>query len=92
MQQWWGGFKAGCGGVCRDHNGRRLYGFSKYLGSCNALVAQLWRRLTCMKLALKNGFKKVWFEMDSKVAVEFIKNRVEDSHLIKSVRRWIHKD
>lgn len=33
--------RAGCGGVCRDYNGRWLYEFSKYLGSCNALMAEL---------------------------------------------------
>lgn len=31
--------KAGCGGVFRWQEGKWLYGFSRKLGDCNALVA-----------------------------------------------------
>ncbi|MBA0553857.1 hypothetical protein Golob_013000, partial [Gossypium lobatum] len=33
---------AATGGFVRDHNGRWIVGFSKYLGNCTVIEAELW--------------------------------------------------
>ncbi|MCH84446.1 putative non-LTR retroelement reverse transcriptase [Trifolium medium] len=36
------GHPAGCGGVIKDSNGQWCGGFAKHIGSCSAIVAELW--------------------------------------------------
>lgn len=51
--------KSGCGGVFRDDNGVWLGGFSKFVGYCSVVVAELWGILEGLKMAIDKGFKKV---------------------------------
>jgi len=36
------GVKSGCGGLFRDSNGRWIKGYTKKIGACDALHAEIW--------------------------------------------------
>lgn len=50
---------AGCGGLIRDHQGKWLHGFSKFIGFCNPLVAKLWGIFEGLKLCHDKGWRHV---------------------------------
>jgi len=52
-----------CGGVLRDSGGNWMCDFSKFLGSCSAYMADLWRVLKGLKLARSRGFTRIelWY-------------------------------
>ncbi|XP_061360507.1 uncharacterized protein LOC133304483 [Gastrolobium bilobum] len=58
-----------CGGVIRDAAGNWLTGFTKFLGSGTSTLAEIWGFLTGMDLAWHKGFRRVFVEGDSKVAL-----------------------
>lgn len=43
--------QARCGGLFRDSTGNWLYGFTKRLGTCNALHAEMWGMWTGIQMA-----------------------------------------
>lgn len=45
------GLIAGCEGVIRDETGAWVLGFNSLLGSCNALMAELWGTIRGLKVA-----------------------------------------
>jgi ribonuclease HI len=47
-------------------------GFSHKLGSCSALMAELWGILTALHIASEKGYNKLLIESDSTVAVDLI--------------------
>lgn len=49
-----------------------IQGFHCNLGACNAIWAELWGPYIGVKLAGSHGVKKVIFELDSQVVVQFI--------------------
>lgn len=62
-----------CGGLARDHNGRLVRGFyCSWVGSCNAVWAELWGLRRGIRLAQDLALRSVLFEMDSKVVVDMV--------------------
>ena len=53
-----------CGGIIQDSNSKVLSCFSKRLGYCNVILAELW--------SLKYGIKFALFEMDAREVVHMI--------------------
>ncbi|MBA0763079.1 hypothetical protein Gotri_012596 [Gossypium trilobum] len=47
---------AATGGFVRDHNGRWIVGFSKYLGNCTVMEAELWGILEGLNIMLYRRF------------------------------------
>ncbi|GAU41583.1 hypothetical protein TSUD_271920 [Trifolium subterraneum] len=68
---------AGCGGLLRDSNGRWLTGYSRKIGTCDSLSAEMWGMYLGMQLAWRNGFHHLQVESDSKILVDMIMGNVK---------------
>ncbi|CAL0327373.1 unnamed protein product [Lupinus luteus] len=71
---------AACGGVVRDHNGNFLFAFSKHLGNCTVMQAELWGILYGLKLVQQRGFRKTSTETDSSSSVQLISSGCPQTH------------
>ncbi|CAJ2647032.1 unnamed protein product [Trifolium pratense] len=63
---------AGCGGLLRDSDGRWLTGYSRKIGTCDALGAEMWGMYLGMQIAWRQGFNNLQVESDSKMLVDMI--------------------
>ncbi|KAL4304437.1 hypothetical protein GQ457_10G025090 [Hibiscus cannabinus] len=63
---------ATCGGIGRDSNGNWCFGFSRALGLCSALEAELWGVFEGLATAWSLGFPRVIVEMDCHDVYEMV--------------------
>ncbi|KAL4362445.1 hypothetical protein GQ457_04G027620 [Hibiscus cannabinus] len=63
---------ASCGGVGRDDEGNWKFGFSRFLGLCSALEAELWGMFEGLTTAWSLGFTRVIVEVDCRDAYDMI--------------------
>jgi len=68
---------AGCGGLLRNSDGRWLQGYSRKIGACDALSAEMWGMYFGMKLAWRQGFQHLKVESDSIMLVDMIMGTVK---------------
>ncbi|CAL0323472.1 unnamed protein product [Lupinus luteus] len=61
-----------CGGAVRDHLEAFIFAFTKQLGHCSAIQAELWGILIGMRLFAQRGFRQICIEIDSKSSVQLI--------------------
>ncbi|MCI46118.1 ribonuclease H protein, partial [Trifolium medium] len=47
---------AGCGGLQRDSDGRWLTGYSRKIGTCDALGTEMWGMYLGMQIAWRQGY------------------------------------
>ncbi|XP_019152396.1 PREDICTED: uncharacterized protein LOC109149189 [Ipomoea nil] len=66
-----------CGGVLRNNEGQYIGGFSKKIGTCSALEAEVWGIYVGIQKAWELGYRKVMFETDCSKAINLI-NGAED--------------
>ncbi|KAE8669634.1 hypothetical protein F3Y22_tig00112226pilonHSYRG00037 [Hibiscus syriacus] len=66
---------ATAGGVLRDHHGTWIRGFSRIIGICCALKAELWALHDILVMAWNMGFRRVEVETDCMTAVKLINDR-----------------
>lgn len=59
-------------GVIRDSNGNWIVGFSKFLGSGDALLAEIWALKLGLCLCVSKGLKNIFVETDSAIAAHLI--------------------
>ncbi|MCI17164.1 ribonuclease H protein, partial [Trifolium medium] len=83
--------QAGCGGVFRDESGTWLSGFSRKIGSCSALMTELWGILSALQAATEKGYRKVCFESDSAVAIDLIEKGCPQNHPCASIVSRINR-
>ncbi|PNX90804.1 ethylene responsive transcription factor 1b [Trifolium pratense] len=71
-------------------------GFAKYVGMCNAFVAELWGVLEGLRLVRRLGFNKVELNIDSQAVVQAIKSNCSNSlvggSLLKQIWRLLEID
>lgn len=67
--------RIGCGGLLRDYLGCWLGGFSKNIGACNVLIAEMCGVLEGLKFALGKGYKKVELQKDNTIFSKAINKR-----------------
>ncbi|CAI9756181.1 unnamed protein product [Fraxinus pennsylvanica] len=69
------------GGILRDHEGEVLFAFHEYYGTCccSALAAELKALLAGLKICLKRGYKNIWVELDTLLAVKLISDPATNS-------------
>ncbi|WCJ44200.1 RNA-directed DNA polymerase (reverse transcriptase)-related family protein [Euphorbia peplus] len=65
-------FRSSAGGLIRDCNGNWIRGFSKKIGSCSVLKAELWGILEGLKMSWDMGLRKVQVEVDNQLCVDLI--------------------
>ncbi|KAL4280844.1 hypothetical protein GQ457_03G019340 [Hibiscus cannabinus] len=67
--------RAACGGVLRDHTGTWIRGFTRFVGRCSVVEAELWGIGTGMALAWELGYRQLVIETDSVDALRLIEQR-----------------
>lgn len=84
-----------CGGIIRDDQGRWICAFSKFVGKCNALMADIWGIYEGLKLIVARGFERVEINCDSLESINIIemvgKNRSVGSNLVRQVHVLLSK-
>ncbi|KAK4276187.1 hypothetical protein QN277_019161 [Acacia crassicarpa] len=79
---------AGCGGLIWECRGKWICGYSRKLGSCSAMRAEVWAVLTGLELAIKYNCNRVVVESDSVVVVSILKAmQVDDAPVPKIVQQ-----
>ena len=69
-----GSDRAGCGGLVRDEHGSWIGGFTRYIGSTNSFIAELWGLREGLLLCCNLNIDFLVVEMDAQVVVEIFKN------------------
>ncbi|KAF7805662.1 aspartic proteinase-like protein 2 [Senna tora] len=87
---------AAVGGVARDASGNFLFSFCHRVGLCDIRWAELRGVLDGLDLLWSKGFRRVVIESDSEVALDLIKNGVDQSHhvsgLVHQIRSLINQN
>lgn len=68
---------ASIGGVYRDHDGAFLLGYAERIGTATSSVAELAALRRGLELAVRNGWRRVWAEGDSKAVVDVVCDRAD---------------
>ncbi|KAL4318457.1 hypothetical protein GQ457_18G015190 [Hibiscus cannabinus] len=87
--------RAGVGGVLRDDRGCWLLGFSRFLGRCDSLLAELWAIHDGLLHAWDSGYVRVELESDCLEVVRIINSEsraLEGSALVSSITGVISRD
>ncbi|XP_024640596.1 uncharacterized protein [Medicago truncatula] len=69
------GSHAACGGLFRDHRGSLLGAFVCNIGTSTVFYAEVYAFLLALEYAAQNGWRNVWLESDSTIALLVFKNR-----------------
>ncbi|PNX97212.1 nucleic acid binding protein [Trifolium pratense] len=84
---------AGCGGLLCDSDGRWLTRYSRKIGTCDALGAEMWGMYLGMQIAWRQGFNNLQVESDSKMLVDMItgKTRIngKPSTLVRRIQELL---
>ncbi|CAJ2634326.1 unnamed protein product [Trifolium pratense] len=68
---------AGCGGLIRDCDGQWRTGYTRKIGTCDALHAEMWGMYEGLKIARRQGFSHIIVESDSKLLVDMVTNNCQ---------------
>nr|ABD32321.2 Ribonuclease H [Medicago truncatula] len=66
------GVIAGCGGLFRDLDGRWIKGYTKKIGACDALHAEMWGLYLGLDMAWREHYSHLIVESDSKILIDMI--------------------
>ncbi|CAN1146097.1 Putative ribonuclease H protein At1g65750, partial [Linum perenne] len=85
--------KAAAGGLLRDGEGRCLHSYSINLGICSITRAEIRGVLEGIRLAWREGFRKVEVQMDSKAVIAILLDKdqsIDHSHALEVLefRDW----
>ncbi|KAK8479689.1 hypothetical protein V6N11_009833 [Hibiscus sabdariffa] len=87
--------RAFVGGVFRDNDGAWLFGFSRSIGRCSVVLAELWAILEALRRAWAKGYRYVVLESDCADAVRMILgvSEVFMGHaLVAAIQSFLCKD
>ncbi|KAE8680158.1 hypothetical protein F3Y22_tig00111392pilonHSYRG00374 [Hibiscus syriacus] len=74
--------RARCG-VAKDSSGTWLFGFSKFIGICLIIDAELWGAFVGLTFAWNAGFRQVILELDSMEALRILKSDYNGTHSLR---------
>ncbi|KAK9016208.1 hypothetical protein V6N11_007288 [Hibiscus sabdariffa] len=86
---------AGVGGVIRDDTGSWRFGFARFVGRCNALLAELWAIHDGLLHTWELGYLRVELELDCLEAVRIVNCQSSEwggSALVTSIRCLLEAD
>ena len=69
-----GSDRTGCGGLVRDEHGSWIGGFTRYIGSTNSFIAELWGLREGLLLCCNLDIDFLVVEVDAQAVVEIFKN------------------
>ncbi|KAL4320177.1 hypothetical protein GQ457_18G016630 [Hibiscus cannabinus] len=84
-----------CGGVIRDCNGGWRIVFSRFVGICSVLEAELWGVVEGLRLAWDAGYRRSVLEVDSLEVFRLIHGHssgVRSFNMVHSITDFLHKD
>ncbi|CAN1291599.1 Putative ribonuclease H protein At1g65750, partial [Linum perenne] len=88
--------QAAAGGLIRDYQGHCLAAFSKNLGICSIIRAELRGVVSGLQLAWDRGYRKVQLQIDSQCAVLLLQSDDRTDHLhattIRHARELLRRD
>ncbi|KAL4335710.1 hypothetical protein GQ457_07G012060 [Hibiscus cannabinus] len=87
--------RAVVGGVYRDSDGEWIYGFSRNIGRCSVVLAELWAILEALRRAWEKGYRFVVLESDCADAVQMILGNSEvfvGHSLVAVIQSFIRRD
>ncbi|MBA0769493.1 hypothetical protein Gotri_018218 [Gossypium trilobum] len=75
------------GGLVRDKNEKWLWGYTRSLGRCSVLEAELWQILDGLDLLWKHGYRNIVVESNNAAAVKLLMNEGNARQSIAVARR-----
>jgi len=66
------GVIVGCGGLFRDSDSRWIKGYTKKIGACDALHAEMWGLCLGLDMAWREHYSHLIVESDSKISIDMI--------------------
>lgn len=75
------------GRLVRDKNGKWLWGYTRSLGRCSVLEAELWQILDGLDLLWKHGYRNIVVESNNAAAVKLLMNEGNARQSISVARR-----
>jgi len=69
------GHISGCGGIFRDADGKWIKGYTKKIGACDALHAEMWGLYLGMEMAWREHIDHLIVESDSKILINMISDK-----------------
>jgi ribonuclease HI len=82
---------AGCGGLLRQSDGTWIKGFSRKIGACDALHAEMWGLYLGLDMAWREGISHLIVESDSKVLIDMVTNNCKINGTIPSLVQRIQE-
>ncbi|KAK8486596.1 hypothetical protein V6N11_068290 [Hibiscus sabdariffa] len=86
---------ASLGGVFRNEDGSWHYGFTRNIGHCSVLFAELWALHDCLSKAWSLNFRRLVIETDCMEVIRILKhssNTRIGNNLIELIRNWTRKE
>ncbi|KAK9021462.1 hypothetical protein V6N11_011449 [Hibiscus sabdariffa] len=87
--------RASVGGVIRGADGEWIFGFTRFVGRCTVLLAELWAVLDGLRHAWAVNCRRVELETDNKEVERILKHDSESlgaSALVMAIHEWLRKD
>jgi len=85
------GEHAGCDGLLRQSNGTWIKGFSRKIGACDALHAEMWGLYLGLDMTWREGISHLIVESDSKVLIDMVTNNCKINGTIPSLVQRIQQ-
>jgi ribonuclease HI len=83
--------QAGCGGVFRDELGSWMGGFTRMVGNCSVIMAELWGILSALQFVQEKGYQKIVIETDSVTVVDLMVKGCPPNHPCASIVSRINR-
>lgn len=64
-----------CGGIFCDADGKWIKGYTKKIGACDALHAEMWVLYLGIEMAWREHFDHLIVESDSKILIDMISDK-----------------
>ncbi|KAL4281343.1 hypothetical protein GQ457_03G023890 [Hibiscus cannabinus] len=80
---------AAIGGVIRDEHGNWIVRFTRPVGRCSVLLAELWALHNMLARAWSFGFRRVVIKTDCLEAIQILQRSSNSLSVVASIRLWI---
>ena len=87
---------SGCGGLFRDSDGRWIKGYTRKIGVCDALHAEMWDMYLGLEMAWREHIPQLIVESDSKILIDLVTENYKFSGsvpvLVQRIRKLLVSD
>lgn len=79
------GFKAGCGGVARNHRGEFMFGFTQKIDPCSVVEPELLAIYHGVLIAISKGERRLVVDTDSQEAFQLLMAGSSSQHSLSRI-------